>query len=86
MDCAEIRDAFLTLFGTGLRKNSGLTGVKATIGGIDTPVAYAGTQGQFDGLDQVNVRIPTGTRGKGEVSIVLTVDGQSANTVTIRVQ
>ena len=56
---------FLTLFGTGLRKNSGLGNVRATIGGADAPVAFAGAQGEFAGLDQVNVQIPVSSPRAG---------------------
>jgi len=76
---------FLTVFGTGLRKNSGLANVHATIGGVDSPVLFAGAQGQFDGLDQLNVQVPTALRGKGEVPVIFTIDGQTSNTVTIRI-
>jgi hypothetical protein len=42
-------------------------------------------QGQYPGLDQVNVRLPRSLAGRGEVNIALTVDGKAANTVTVRV-
>jgi uncharacterized protein (TIGR03437 family) len=77
---------FLSLFGTGIRKRSSLANVRCTIGGVDAPVSFAGDQGQFVGLDQVNLQIPTSLRGYGDANIVLSVDGQVANTVTIRVQ
>ena len=77
---------FLTLFGTGLRKNSGLANVRATIGGADAPVAFAGAQGEFAGLDQINLQIPTSLRGRGDVSVILTVDGLTTNTVSINVR
>ena len=38
---------FLTLFGTGLRKNSGLANVRATIGGVDAPVALRRSAGRI---------------------------------------
>lgn len=77
---------FLTLFGTGLRKNSGLANVRASVGGVSTPVAFAGAQGEFAGLDQVNLQIPKSLRGRGDVSITVTVDGQTSNAVTINVR
>jgi uncharacterized protein (TIGR03437 family) len=77
---------FLTLFGTGLRKNSGLANVRATIGGADAPVAFAGAQGEFAGLDQINLQIPVSLRGRGDVSIVLTVDGVTTNPVNINIR
>jgi len=76
----------VTFFGTGLRKNSGLANVRATIGGVDAPVLFAGAQGQFTGLDQLNVQIPLTLRGRGDAPVVFTIDGQSSNTVTVNVR
>ncbi len=74
---------FLLLFGTGLRFNSGLGGVTCKLGGIDAPVLFAGAQGDLVGLDQVNLSLPRTLAGRGEVDLVLTVDGQAANTVRV---
>jgi uncharacterized protein (TIGR03437 family) len=76
----------VTFFGTGLRKNSALTNVKASVGGVDAPVLFAGAQGQFVGLDQINVQIPVSLRGKGDAQVVFTIDGQTSNTVTINIR
>ena len=75
---------FLALFGTGVRFRSSLSAVTATIGGVDAQVIYAGIQGDYVGLDQINIRIPGGLAGRGDVDVVLTVDGISANTVKVR--
>ncbi len=77
---------FLVLFGTGLRFRSALDKVTAKIGGVDAPVFFAGAQGQFDGLDQVNLEIPKALAGRGLVDLVLSVDGQSANMVQIQIK
>ena len=77
---------FLTLFGTGIRKTSAVSNVRATIGGADAPVLFAGAQGEFAGLDQVNLQVPASLRGRGDVPVVLTVDGQTTNTVTINIR
>jgi len=77
---------FLTLYATGLRNRSALENVSCAIGGVSGPVLYAGPQMSFDGLDQVNVQIPTSLRGRGEVDVVLMVDGQRSNTVKISIQ
>lgn len=74
---------YVTLYGTGLRHRTSLANVKASIGGVDAPVLFAGDQGSFVGLDQVNIQIPASLRGRGDVNVVLTVDGQAANTVTL---
>ncbi|MEP7362388.1 MAG: hypothetical protein ABI972_03965 [Acidobacteriota bacterium] len=78
-------DVYLLLFGTGIRGFQ--TAVTATIGGDPVPVLGAVAQGQFAGLDQVNIGpLPATLRGRGELPIVLRVDGQAANTVTVVVR
>jgi uncharacterized protein (TIGR03437 family) len=76
---------FLSLFGTGIRGRASLAGVRCTVGGVDLPVLFAGPQGA-PGLDQVNVELPASLRGRGEVPVILTVDGKVANTVTLTIQ
>jgi uncharacterized protein (TIGR03437 family) len=77
---------YLILYGTGIRNRSALSNVTANIGGTNAAVLYAGPQPSFEGLDQVNLAIPLSLRGSGEVNIVLTVDGQTANVVTVNIQ
>lgn len=77
---------FLTLYGTGLRRRTSLANVRCTIGGVETEVLFAGPQGGFVGLDQMNVEVPGSLRGRGEAPIILTVDGQTTNPVTINVR
>jgi uncharacterized protein (TIGR03437 family) len=77
---------FLILFGTGLRYHSGLPAVSAKIAGMETYVQYAGTQGDFAGLDQVNVQLPRNLIGRGEVEVALTVEGKTANPVRINIR
>ena len=82
----ESDQLFILLFGTGIRNNSGLSAVSAQIGGAVSEVLYAGTQGDFAGLDQVNLRLPRSLAGRGVVDITLTVDGKQANKVQINVK
>lgn len=77
---------FLVLNGTGIRGRSALTAVTATIGGTAARVDFAGPQGSFVGLDQINVLIPRSLIGRGEVDVVLTVDGKTANTVKVNIK
>ncbi len=77
---------FLTLYATGLRNRTALENVSCTIGGVPAPALYAGAQMDFVGLDQVNVQIPASLRGRGEVDVVLSVDGQRTNTVTVSIR
>ncbi|MDQ3012307.1 MAG: SBBP repeat-containing protein, partial [Acidobacteriota bacterium] len=74
---------FLILYGTGLRHYAGLNGVSIKIGGVDAQAVYAGAEGDFYGLDQINVRLPRQLAGRGEADIVLIVDGKTANTVKV---
>jgi len=71
----------LELFGTGVRNHS--APVTCKIGSVTAPVTYAGPQGAFVGLDQINVSVPSTLRGAGTQTIALTVDGVAANTVTV---
>ena len=77
---------YVSFFGTGIRNRSSLANVAVTINGIGVPVLYAGPAPGFTGLDQVNVGLVLTLRGSGESKVILTVDGQTANTVTINVQ
>jgi uncharacterized protein (TIGR03437 family) len=77
---------FLELYGTGIRGRGALTAVQATVGGALMEVLYAGEAPGYVGLDQVNVRLARGLIGRGEVDLVLTVDGKVANTVRISVK
>jgi uncharacterized protein (TIGR03437 family) len=77
---------YLTLYGTGIRNRSSLAGVTVTIAGVSVPVLYAGPSPGFEGLDQVNVGLALNLRGAGESDVVLTVDGQTSNTVTVNIQ
>jgi uncharacterized protein (TIGR03437 family) len=76
----------VSFYGTGIRDRKSLADVSLTIGGVNAPVLYAGPQGEFPGLDQVTVGLPLTLHGVGEVDVVLTVDGQTSNTVRIAVE
>jgi len=71
----------LELFGTGIRSHT--TPVTAKIGSTALTASYAGPQGGFVGLDQINILLPKSLRGAGNVNLQLTVDGQTANTVAL---
>jgi uncharacterized protein (TIGR03437 family) len=75
---------FLILFGTAIRGRSNLAAVTCTIGGESVPLTYAGAQGDLVGLDQVNAgALPRSLAMRGEVDLVLTADGRTANTVRV---
>lgn len=73
---------FLILYGTGFRGRKDLAMVSATIGGASAEVIYAGSQGGFAGLDQINLRIPRTLPG-GEHDVVIIVEGKQSNAVRI---
>lgn len=73
----------LVLFGTGLRR-APASDIRITIGGQNAPVLFAGAQGGFAGLDQINTQLPTGISGL--VDVVVSVNGKAANTVKVLVR
>ena len=77
---------FLILYGTGIRGCNALTNVSARLGNVEAEVLYAGAQGNFVGLDQVNLRLPRSLSGSGEVDLSLTVDGKGSNVVKISIK
>jgi uncharacterized protein (TIGR03437 family) len=87
------RPNILVLFGTGIRHatatnpaddNGVAEAMRVTIDGLEAKVLYAGAQGQFIGLDQINVEFPTALTGGGRrVEVAVTLNGSPANRVTI---
>lgn len=75
---------FVMIFGTGFRYAS--TAMTMTIGGDSvTPLGFA-AQSQFAGLDQANVQIPMTMAGKGDVDLVITLDGKASNAVKLKIK
>jgi len=77
---------FLILYGTGIRYRGNLANVAITIGGVASEALYAAPAPGFEGLDQVNALLPRGLMGRGEVDVMLTVDGKTANTVRVAIK
>jgi uncharacterized protein (TIGR03437 family) len=82
---ADSDQVYVSLYGSGIRNRASLSDVIAQIGGEKADVLYAGPQGGFAGLDQINLRIPRAVAGRGEVVVSLTVSGKSANPVTLNI-
>ena len=59
--------------------------VQVNLGGVSAAPLFAGAQGEFVGLDQINLQIPLSLAGRGEVEVVITVNGRAANTIQLRV-
>ncbi len=77
---------FLILYGTGLRYRNSLQGVTVKMGGVDAQVLYTGPQGALAGLDQINILVPRSLAGRGEMEIVMIVDGQQANVTRVNIK
>ena len=77
-------EVYLEIYGTGFRNAKSFT---ATVGGLSVPVLGAAATSQFVGEDQVNIGpLPQALVGQGSVNIVITADGQAANTVNVTIQ
>ncbi len=73
------------LFGSGIANaDTALTSV--TINGVAATVTYSGPSGAGNGLDQVNILLPSKLSGSGNVNLQLTVEGETANSVQIAIQ
>jgi uncharacterized protein (TIGR03437 family) len=86
LDLAADSSLTLNLYGTGIRNRSSLANVTVTIDGQSVEVSYAGPQSDLAGVDQVRVPLPFSLQESGESNVVLKVDGQTANTVTVNVR
>lgn len=73
---------YLVFYGTGLR-HAAQGDVRVSVGGANVPVAYAGAQGSYAGLDQINVQLPPSLAGKGDVTLVVSVAGKPSNPARI---
>ncbi len=73
----------LVLTATGIRNHGG-TPVRLRMAGQYVPVLYAGPQGQYTGVDQINAQIPPSLRGG--VGVVAVVGAALSNTVTLMFQ
>ena len=77
---------FAVLYGSGFRFNGGLSNVSVTVGGAPVTAQYAGPQGGFVGLDQLNLLLPKSLATRGEVDVVLTVGGKIANALKLNIK
>jgi uncharacterized protein (TIGR03437 family) len=78
-------EVYLVLYGTGIRGHTP-SGVFVTVAGAPVQLLYAGPQGTFPALDQINIRGPLTVGGLGTVEIRVSVDGLQANVVTANFQ
>ena len=79
----------LALFGTGLGEVSNRDfvsqRVRVFVGSLEAKVHYAGPQGQFVGLEQINFELPPGIANHGTLPVMVKIDDQPTNSVTVDV-
>lgn len=74
---------YLVLFGTGIRNRSSLANMEVALSGsIRAEVLYAGPQGNFVGLDQINILLPQ-IRNIPAADLIVGVDGKPSNKVQL---
>lgn len=91
-------DEVLVFFATGLgvvtpplatgapsTGNQTATVATATVDGIPAAVTFSGTAPGFVGLNQINVRVPPGTRTAPNIVVVFSIGGKQSSPVTIPV-
>jgi len=76
---------YLLLYGTGF-DGASTSGTSVTIGGTSTTVTYAGPAPGFSGEDQIDAQLPSSLAGAGSVTVTVTINGATANAVTIAFQ
>ncbi len=87
LDLGKPADKLYASFqGTGIRGRSSLHNVVAEVGGVPAKVEAAAKLDSDPGMDYVTVTIPHSLKGAGEVPVVLTVDGFTANVVVINIK
>lgn len=77
----EPQSGYLMLYGTGIRHRGDLSQIVVQFGNVTALVLYAGPQGQYEGLDQLNVQLPPDL--SGPITLRLWVQGISANVVSL---
>ena len=76
----------LAIYGTGIRHAANVSARAVDTNGnrFDLPVEFAGAAPGFFGLDQVNVAVPPDLDGAGAVSLSVSTDDATSNTVTFQ--
>jgi uncharacterized protein (TIGR03437 family) len=74
---------YLSLYVTGLRGFSSSANLTASVGGVPASIVYAGPQGNFPALDQLNLLVDPFT-GPRTVDLRLAFDGLEANPVRLQ--
>jgi uncharacterized protein (TIGR03437 family) len=82
---------YLLLFGVGARNRTSAQNVSIDLGGTVKPLNPAIFEDAFAapgfvGLDQINVLLPRSLAGRGDINVLLTVDGKASNTVQLNIK
>jgi uncharacterized protein (TIGR03437 family) len=78
---ANLSDLYIVLYGTGIRHYGA---VSASLGSFTAEVSFAGAQGQFPGLDQINLHLKGPFGGlSGLQTLQLQADGMNSNPVSL---
>lgn len=80
---SESDSVVLVLFGTGWRYFGLASQMEVIVGGVRCQVEYVGKQTTFEGLDQLNVRLPRTLIGKRDVTVDVSFPGFRANQVQL---
>jgi len=83
-----LEEVFLTLYGTGLRNLKSTDGLTVNVGSAAVTPTYIGAAGQYPGLDQMNLLLPSSLAGKGQVYIVIAIGDldNEANLVWVQIK
>lgn len=79
----ETDRCYLILYGHGIRKHAPAGAVKVYVDDTVVEALYAGPQGIYPGLDQVNAPLAGSLAGRGEVDVRVGVEGRMSNRVRI---
>jgi uncharacterized protein (TIGR03437 family) len=82
----EHEEVSLILYCTGIRGRDPERLVTVRFGDLAVIADYAGPQMEYDGLDQINVKLPAALAGKGDVPVSVDVAGLLSNTSRLTFQ
>jgi len=78
---------YLVIYGSGIRRAGSLATVKATVGGVEVPVLFAGASPDFAGVDQINLGpLPRSLAGRGTVDVIVSVGSLASNVVSVAIK
>lgn len=79
-------EVFLTLYGTGWRHSGDVNPAEAILGSVRLDALYQGAQGQFEGLDQLNLRVDAASLPSGWHFLQVAVGGRESNRLLVRIE